>query len=115
MDTPIKTIDVDRMHLSGKKNSCSEYVMYQKVRRKYIAPIQKDIDAYSVLVAKNKNFIDNKYHNKIKLLSLFDYIMDKFDHYDLKKLLSKEYTNLDFIYEACRIRYANQELTDSSV
>ena len=115
MDTQVKIINVDSMHITGKKDSCSIYVLYHKVRRKYVKPIEDDIKKYSVLVSNTKNFGDNKYQNKIRILSLFDYIMNHFDQHDLKKILSKEYTNLQFINEAYRIRYSNEKSTDTSV
>jgi len=110
-----KTIDVDSMHITGKKDSCSEYVMYQKIRRKYIVPIEANIKHYSSEVSKTKNFGDNKYHNKNRILNLFDYIMNHFSHYDLKALLSKEFTNLEFINKVHGIRYSYEKSTDSSV
>tara|TARA_Y100000361_G_scaffold135457_1_gene135361 strand:+ start:597 stop:944 length:348 start_codon:yes stop_codon:yes gene_type:complete len=115
MDTQIRTIDVDGMHITGKKDSCSIYVLYHRVRRKYIVPIENDIKNYSDLVSNTKNFGKNKYQNKVRILSLFDYIMSNFDQHDLKKILSKEHTNLQFIHEAYRIRYANEKSTDTSV
>ena len=115
METQIRTIDVDGMHITGRKDSCSIYVLYHKVRRKYIIPIEDDIKNYSSLVSGSKNFGKNKYQNKVRILSLFDYIMNNFDQHDLKKILSKEYTNLQFIDEVYRIRYTNEKSTDTSV
>ena len=107
MEKQVKTINVDDMYMSGKKDVCKSYVMSCKIKRKYINHIQENMNDFCIEVSKNKFFCDNKNKNKQRLHSLFDYIINNFDNYELKELLSKDLSYTDFIYKAYDIRRRN--------
>ena len=115
MQNQVKTIDVDAINMSGKKGVCTEYVMYHKLRRKYIVPIEEDINNISKEMSKRKHFSENYYNNKAKILALFSYIKSSFDLYDIKKLLSKDVSNLEFISNAYEIRIRNYQGVDEGL
>jgi hypothetical protein len=107
MNNQVKTIDVDKMNLRGRVGACTEYAMYHKIRRKYILPIKEDIYNISKVISKEENFEKNYSNNRVKILTLFKYIKSSFDQYDMKSLLSKDLSNIDFIKKAYEIRIRN--------
>ena len=109
MKNQVKTIDVDQMWMRGKRGVCSEYVLYSKIRRKYINHIEENITSISKELINQKQFTANVYFNKLKIHYIIDSI-DKFFTLDnLEEILSKELSTIDFIHEVYAIRKRNIE------
>ena len=107
MEKQIKTIDVDQMWRSvSTPNACSKYVMYKKIQRKYLHPILDNLKAISKEFVGKDKFGKMAHNNKEKIYYIVESV-DRFDEYDLKRLLKKEYTIHEFIYEAYAIRKGN--------
>jgi len=106
MQNQVKTIDVDQMWMRGRMNSCSEYVLYTKVKKNYIDRIYDDIvDIAKEL--KNKELFSNlAYENRRKIYYIIDSI-DEFSVENLEELLEDNYSLVEFIYKAHAIRKRN--------
>tara|TARA_R100000654_G_scaffold529_2_gene1972 strand:- start:340 stop:678 length:339 start_codon:yes stop_codon:yes gene_type:complete len=112
MNKQVKTIDLDQVWMRGEKNPCAKYVLYAKVQRKYINPIINDIDNIESILKGKKLFKLNTPSNKNKIYNIIDAVDRSFNNSDLEKLLEKELSLIEFIYEVYAIRKRNAgELT----
>ena len=96
-------VDVSEMYKTGRKGVCTDYVLFNKIRRKYFNKIKSQIDELSDEVKNKLIFSRSKSLNKQKIYHILEYV-DKFDVYELSKLLKKEYTLIQFIFKIYEIR-----------
>ena len=96
-------VDVSEMYKTGRKGVCTDYVLFIKIRRKYFNKIKSQIDELSDEVKNKLIFSRSKSLNKQKIYHILEYV-DKFDVYELSKLLKKEYTLIQFIFKIYEIR-----------
>ena len=96
-------VDVSEMYKTGRKGVCTDYVLFNKIRRKYFNKIKLQIDELSDEVKNKLIFSRSKSLNKQKIYHILEYV-DKFDVYELSKLLKKEYTLIQFIFKIYEIR-----------
>jgi|TARA_R100000030_G_scaffold73862_1_gene57098 hypothetical protein len=113
MDKQIKTIDVDQIwRYGGDQNACINYKLYAKVNRKYIKPIVNDIENIEYSLRGKKLFNSHYLGNKNKIYNILDLVDRSFNNDDLKELLEKELSLIEFIYKVYAIRKRNAgELT----
>ena len=104
----MNTIDVDQIWMTGRMNTCSEYVLYHKVHTKYIQPIYDDILEFSKALRKQKNFSRLTTANKNRVYSCLDYV-DTLGTGDLGELLEKEYSKVEFLLKVNEIRRRNAD------
>ena len=90
--------------MSGKYDACKEYVLYIKLKKKYIKEIESNIKFYAKKLTSNKDFSNIVAKNIDMLEVIFRYIEKHFDVYDFKKILSKDLTYYQFIIDVCEIR-----------
>lgn len=90
--------------ISGKYDICKEYVLYIKLKKKYINEIESNIKFYAKKLTKNKDFSNVLARNIDLLEIIFRYIEKHFDIYDFKKILSRDLTHDQFIIDVCEIR-----------
>jgi|TARA_R100000479_G_scaffold147370_1_gene82862 hypothetical protein len=108
MEKQIKTIDVDQIwRYTKNKNSCSSYKLYAKVDRKYINPIVNDIENIEYSLRGKKLFNLDVSSNKNKIHNILDSVDRSFNNDDLKELLEKELSLIEFIYKVYAIRKRN--------
>lgn len=96
-------VDVSEMYKTGRKGVCTDYVLFNKIKRKYFNKIKLQIDELSDEVKNKLIFSRSKSLNKQKIYHILEYV-DKFDVYELSKLLKKEYTLIQFIFKIYEIR-----------
>ena len=96
-------VDVSEMYKTGRKGVCTDYVLFNKIKRKYFNKIKLQIDELSDEVKNKLIFSRSKSLNKQKIYHILEYV-DKFDVYELSKLLNKEYTLIQFIFKIYEIR-----------
>ena len=96
-------LDTSEMYKTGRKGVCTDYVLFNKIRRKYFNKIKLQIDELSDEVKNKLIFSRSKSLNKQKIYHILEYV-DKFDVYELSKLLKKEYTLIQFIFKIYEIR-----------
>ena len=113
MNNQVNTIDVDQMwRYGGDKNACINYKLYAKVDRKYISPIINNMDDLTLSVKNKKLFNSHYSSNKNKIYNIIDAVDRSFNNNDLKELLEKELSLIEFIYKVYAIRKRNAgELT----
>ena len=110
MEKQVKTINVDELWTrKGNESCCTEYVYYAKVKRKYLNYINDNIEALSIELLNKKNFTDSKYLNERRIYYIVRSV-DRFKVRDLKKLLDKDYSIIDFLNKANGIRETNIEI-----
>ena len=107
MNNQVKTIDVDQIWMRGKQGACSEYVLYSKIKRKYINNIEENITSIAKDIRNKKQFTSDPYQNKIKIYYIIDSIDKFFSKENLEEILSKDRSLIDFIHKAYVIRKRN--------
>jgi hypothetical protein len=110
MEKQIKTINIDELWTrKGNESCCTEYVYYAKIKRKYLNHINDNIEDLSKELIGKKNFFKSKSLNERRIYYIVRSV-DKFKVRDLKKLLDKEYSIIDFLNKANGIRETNIEI-----
>ena len=110
MEKQVKTINIDELWTrKGNESCCTEYVYYAKIKRKYLNHINDNIEDLSEELIGKKNFFKSKSLNERRIYYIVRSV-DRFKVRDLKKLLDKEYSIIDFLNKANGIRETNIEI-----
>jgi len=107
MRNQAKTINVDQLWMRGKKDPCSKYVLYAKVDKKYIKPIINDMKIIESNLKGKRLFNFDTSTNKSKIHNILNVVDKSFNNEDLKELLEKELSLIEFIYKVYAIRKRN--------
>lgn len=107
MNNQVRIIDLDQVCMKGIKDPCAKYVLYAKVEKKYINPIINDIKNIESSLKGKKLFKLDTSGNKNKIYNIIELVDRSFNNEDLKELLEKELSLIEFIYKVYAIRKRN--------
>tara|TARA_R100000734_G_C3280393_1_gene74153 strand:+ start:16 stop:378 length:363 start_codon:yes stop_codon:yes gene_type:complete len=106
MENQPSAINFSQAWSGGTRNACSLYTTFRKIERRYINPIIDDIKQVSKDLSGKRIFKPKPRQCKPQIMSIISKV-DEFTLSDLKVLLEKEYTTIDFLCKVYEIKKRN--------
>ena len=103
MESQPTSINLSQAWYGGTENACSLYTTFRKIENKYINPIIDDIKQVSKDLSGKRIFKPKPRECKPQIISIISKV-DELTLSDLKVLLEKEYTTIDFLCKVHEIK-----------